>query len=161
MRDPLKSAIPTSRPRPRVLLSAVRLTDGEPGRRSGNYYHLLALVTALAIREDIDLTLMTDEDSHPDLRDLLPATKIVRTSLRGNVIRRDFAIASAVHRLKPQIFHKPTGALPTIPLGCQTIAGIADLNFVSLPTRADKRIYKELTHRWTSRAADHIVCVSE
>ena len=65
MRDPLKSAIPTSRPRPRVLLSAVRLTDGRAGDDRETTHHLLALVTALAIREDIDLTLMTDEDSHP------------------------------------------------------------------------------------------------
>jgi glycosyltransferase involved in cell wall biosynthesis len=147
--------------RPRVLISALRLDDRDPGRRSGNFYHALYLVKALARHNDIDLTLLADEDSYDDFRALLPPAKIIRTSLRGNVIRRDLATAAAVYRLRPDIYHKPTGALPTVPLPCRTIATIADLNFMTLPTRADRRIYKELTHRWTSRMADRIVCVSD
>lgn len=147
--------------RPRVLLSALRLGDGAPDRRTGNFYHVFYLVQALARRHDVDLTVLADESSYDAMAELLPAGRLHRASVRGNVVGRDLAIASTVYRLRPDVYHKPTGALPTLPLPCPTIAGIADLNFVALPTRPDKRLYKELTHRWTSRRATHIVCVSE
>jgi glycosyltransferase involved in cell wall biosynthesis len=147
--------------RPRVLVSAVRLTDGDPARRSGNYYLAINLIRALARHEDIDLSVLADEDSIDDLGDLLPGERLEQVAIRGNVVRRDLAIASAVYKLRPALFHKPTGALPTIPLPCATLSGIADLNFATLPMRLDKRLYKEVTHRWTAAFADHIVCISE
>jgi glycosyltransferase involved in cell wall biosynthesis len=143
-----------------VLLGAARLGDGG-GRKSGNYYHVVHLVRALASRDDVDLVVLADDDSYDDLRTLVDDRSVVRASVGGSVVRRDLALVRAVHRVRPDIFHKPTGALPTFPLPCRTIAGIADLNFTVLPTRVDKRIYKELTHRWTVRTADHITCVSE
>jgi glycosyltransferase involved in cell wall biosynthesis len=143
-----------------VLVSAVRLIDPSGGG-SGNFYLALHLCAALAQRDDIDLTVLTDEGSHGAIAGVVPERMILRASLKGNVLRRDLAVASAVYRLRPDIYHKPTGALPTVPLPCRTIACIGDLNFASLPTRLDKRLYKEATHRWTSRMADHIVCISE
>jgi glycosyltransferase involved in cell wall biosynthesis len=158
----MNAAVNTSpAPVPRVLLAALRLTDGPTRRRSGNYWHVVHLVGALAQERGVDLTVLTDEDSHDAISSMLPAERIVRLLVGGDVLRRDLATLAAVRRLRPDVFHKPTGALPTVPLRCGTIAGIADLNFATLPTRLDKRIYKELTHRWTSRMADHIVCVSD
>lgn len=147
--------------RPRVLVSAVRLTDGSPVRRSGNYYLAINLIRALARHEEIDLSVLADDDSIDDLAGVIPARRLERVSIRGNVVRRDLAIASAVYRIRPAVYHKPTGALPTVPLPCPTVSGIADLNFATLPMRLDKRLYKEVTHRWTARYADHIVCISE
>jgi glycosyltransferase involved in cell wall biosynthesis len=146
---------------PKVLLAALRLTDGPTRRRSGNFWHVVHLVGALAREESVDLRVLADEDSHDEIAAVLPPERIVRVQVGGDVVRRDLATLAAVRRLRPDVFHKPAGALPTVPLPCRTIAGIADLNFATLPTRLDKRIYKELTHRWTSRVADHVVCVSD
>jgi glycosyltransferase involved in cell wall biosynthesis len=146
----------------RVLLHALKLHEGSHNKLAGNYYHVRYLAGALLERPEVELQILADEFSGPALRKVLPEDRLLQISLQGlGVARADWKVVQLVHRLRPDVYHRPTGQLPFIKLPVATVASIADLNFRALPTGLVKRVYKELSYRWTLRVADWVTCVSE
>ena len=148
--------------RPRVLLHALRLAEGPHHHLGGNYYHTQHLARAIAETGAVELILLADEHTMEPLRAVVPGCEIVCMQLaEGGVLKADQAVGQACRRVRPDVFHRPTGQLPLMRLPCRTVASIADLNFRVLPTPTLKRLYKELSYRWTIRLADRITCVSD
>lgn len=146
---------------PLVFLNGLKLAEGAKHTLGGNYYHVQHLAAALAVRPEIRLVVLCDEHTHEPLRTHLPEGATRRVLLRdGGVIAADLAVARWVRRERPDIYHRPTGQLPFLPLPCRTVATIADLNFTVLPMPWLKRTYKLLSYRWTVHRADRITCVS-
>jgi len=149
-------------PRPRILINALKLHQGPHRLPTGNFQIVLHLAAELGQSDEFDIKYLTDLDSHPVLAEHVPESRLVRTSLRGNSIAAaDWTVLTAVRRLRPQIYHRPTGQLPFCPLPCKTISGIADVSFRTLPYPFLRRLYKEASYRWTARMADRIICISQ
>lgn len=148
--------------KPLVLVNALKLHQGPERLPTGNFQHVLHLAEELARLPEIDVRLLTDLDSHGPLAERINAAQLVPTALRGNsILAADRMVLDLVRRLRPDIYHRPTGQLPFRHLPCRTVAGVADLSFMVLPHPLLKRLYKELSYRWTAWQADRIVCVSE
>lgn len=148
--------------KPLILVNALKLHEGPQRSPTGNFHHVLHLAGELAHCPEFDICFLTDLDSHEPFAQRVPARQLVRTPLQGNsILAADWAVYQAVRRLRPAIYHRPTGQLPFFPLACRTIGGVADLNFRCLPGSRVKRLYKEASYRWTVRRADRVVCVSE
>jgi len=147
--------------RPRVLVNALKLHEGPERSPNGNFQHVLHLAAEMAMLPGIEVLILTDLDSHGPLAERIQEGRLIPTHLRIDSIRAaDRAVVQAVRRLRPDIYHRPTGQLPFRDLHCATVVGIADLNFKHLPTPLLKRLYKELSYRWTMRKADRVICVS-
>lgn len=147
--------------RPVVLLNALKLHQGPLRLPTGNFQHVLHLATNLALSREFDVRVLVDVESHGPLSDRIHESRLIPTGVQGgSVIAADWATVKAVRRLAPDIYHRPAGQLPPRRLACRTVAGIADLSFLTLPHRPIKRLYKELSYRWTARWADRIICVS-
>lgn len=148
--------------RPLVLLNALKLHQGPERLPTGNFQHVLHLATELSRCPEFDVRLLTDLDSHGPLAERIDAEQLVPTPLRGNsIVAADRAVVQAVRRLQPAIYHRPTGQLPFFKLPCRAVTGVADLGFMVLPHPLLKRLYKELSYRWTMYQADCVVCVSQ
>lgn len=150
------------RERPLVLLNALKLHQGPNRLPTGNFQHVFHLADSLTERTEFNLRLLTDLDSHPPLCAKLSEELLIPTRLRGNSIwAADRAVIEAIRRYQPQIYHRPTGQLPFSRLPCKSITGIADLNFMALPHPFIKRLYKEISYRWSVSRADRVICVSK
>ncbi len=118
------------------------------------------LAVALAALGKIRLILLVDEGSEAALHAAAPQLELHRVLGGRGVFAADHQVVAACRHLKPDIYHRPTGQLPFARLPCRSVASIADLNFRSVPMSWTKRVYKELSYRWTLRRADRITCVS-
>jgi len=147
--------------RPLVLVNALKLHEGALRSPAGNFQHVYNLAGELARLQDVAVHFLTDSDSYGPFSDRVSESQLIRTQLRGNsIVAADLAVRRAVYDMRPAIYHRPTGQLPFFPLPCLKVAGIADLNFKTLPCPILKRLYKEISYRWTVRHADRVVCVS-
>lgn len=154
-------APPTSG-RPLVLMHALRLAEGLHGHLGGNFYHVQHLAKAIHATSDVRLIVLTDEGSHGALAESSPELELLPARARGSgVLAADRQVLEACEHLRPDLYHRPTGQLPFSRLPCRTVVSIADLNFRTLPMRWTRRLYKEVSYRWTVRRADRITCVSE
>jgi len=146
----------------RVLMSALRLAEGPSHHLGGNYFHAQHLAAAIQKTNMVELSLLADEYTFGPLRKVLRDSQLIYTPLNdGGVIAADRAVSCAVRKHRPDIYHRTNGQLPFALLPCYTVATIADINFNYLPTPPLKRLYKELSFRWTAWQADRITCVSE
>lgn len=147
--------------RPIVLLNALRLHQGPLRLPTGNFQHVLHLAEKLALSTDFDVRVLVDRESHGPMAARIEEAQLVPTGLRGQSIAlADWATLKAVRHLSPDIYHRPAGQLPPCRLPCAAVAGLADLSFMTLPYPPLKRLYKELSYRWTVRWADRIICAS-
>jgi glycosyltransferase involved in cell wall biosynthesis len=145
-----------------ILINAIKLHQGPQRLPTGNFQHVLHLVESLVQRCEIGLKILTDLDSYPPLAERVGEKYLIQTNLKGNsLIAADRAVVSAIRRYRPKVYHRPTGQLPFSRLPCRAITGIADLSFMVLPHPWHKRLYKELSYRWSIMRADRIVCVSK
>lgn len=149
----------------RVLLNALKLDEGVNNSLSGNFYHVYYFVLALARFKEIEIKVLVDEITLPVFSQILGDESLIFVPLGKSitlqkVLKSDYAVYKFIKRLKPDIYHRPTGQLPLFPIACKTISTIADLNFTVLKTPIIKRVYKNLSYWWTVRRADLIICVS-
>lgn len=152
---------PARRKKPLILFNAIKLHQGPYRLPTGNFQQVLHLAAELAHSPDFDFRILTDLDSHPAFAEKVGEPPLIQTGLRGNsVLAADRAVVRAVRDLQPDIYHRQSGQLPFARLDCQTVVGIADLSFMALPHPPLKRLYKELSYRWTVRRADRILCIS-
>lgn len=148
----------------RVLFNALKVDEGPPSHvLSGNYYHTHYLAEALSSRHELDLIVLSDEHTHESLSTVIPLNNLCRVELNGGgVMAADHAVARSVRRLKPDLYHRPTGQLPLRPMSIPTVATIADLHhYLVFPTPLLKKIYKHVSYCWTMHAATEITCISE
>jgi len=139
----------------------MRLHEGKHRQLSGNFHHVRQLADALLQRDDIKLRILVDKVTQPEFLKFAPPESLFPCEISGDSIAEvERATAHAVRAIGPDIYHRPTGQLPFRLLNCKTVAGVADLNFRVLPTPCAKRIYKELSYRWTFFIADRVSCVS-
>lgn len=145
-----------------ILINALRLQEGKHRHLGGNYYHVEHLVRALVANPKVRVSALCDEFSRPGFLEILPSGSTIKVGLNGGgVLAADIQTMRIVRRLRPDVYHRPTGQLPFLPLPVATVASIADINFRVLPMRWGKRLYKELSYRWTLKVADRVTCVSE
>ncbi len=145
-----------------VLLHALKLDEGPDHHLAGNFRHTEHLVAALSKREELKLTVLCDEYTREPLaRHLAPGQLCFRPLHGGHVFAADRAVARAIAELRPDIYHRPSGQLPFVFPKIRAVATIADLNFTVLPMLLVRRLYKELSYRWTVRRADWITCISQ
>lgn len=144
-----------------ILVNALKLHEGPNRWPAGNCQHVLQLAAELARDAAHDIRFLTDRNSYDALAAHVDAARLVPTPLKGtSVVHADLAVIRAVRALRPAVYHRPTGQLPLVPLPCRTVMGIADLGFAVLPHPPLKRLYKELSYRWSARRADRVICVS-
>ena len=147
--------------KPLILVNALKLHQGPHRLPTGNFQIVLHLAAELGQNGEFDVRFLTDLDSYPPLSKQLESSRLIRTNLSGNsILAADWAVVGAVRRLRPTIYHRPTGQLPFMRLPCRTIAGIADISFMTLPYPPLRRLYKEASYRWTTWMADRVTCIS-
>jgi len=146
---------------PLILVNALKLHEGPHHLPAGNCQHVLHLAAELARFEQFDIRFITDLQSYGPLAECIDPSKLVYTPLSGpSIIKANRAVVHAVRQLRPDIYHRPTGQLPFLKMPCMTVMGVADLGFTVLPYPPIKRLYKELSYRWSIRQADRVICVS-
>jgi glycosyltransferase involved in cell wall biosynthesis len=156
-----KRCMSTQSAKPVVLLNGIKLHEGVTRAPTGNFQHALHLAAALVESDQFQIRVLTDIDSHAPFEARITSDHLVRTGFAGgSVLGADRVVIDAIRRLRPAIYHRPTGQLPFFLPAVKAVATIADLNFTVLPTKWVKRIYKELSYRWTVRRADWLTCVS-
>jgi len=149
--------------RPIVLLHALKLHEGALAVPNGNFYHMANLVGPLyqhCSRAGIDLRILVDELSRDEIGRLVPAECLVVGRVGCNALAADWLVAKWATVIRPDVYHRPTGQIPIFPLRCQTISGVADLNFKWLKVGWIKRYYKDVTYRRSFRRSNIVVCVS-
>lgn len=148
----------------RVLMHALRLGEGRCMHLGGNFFHVAHLAQAIVVRDDVELTVLADWASYEPLCDLIGQKRVLlagpheRNGL--SLVASERAVLRACKMLSPHVYHRPTGQLPMRRLRCATVATVADLNFRTLNTTFLKRVYKELSYRWTFHTATRISAVS-
>jgi len=150
---------------PLIIIHALRLHEGlarHPGGNFSHISHLLPSLVPLLQESGFRVCVLVDELGARDLSKTMPREWLeIIGSSRDTVFRSDLLVRAAVKRLGPVIYYRPTGQLPWSDLGCLSIAGVADLNFRWLKIPFIKRIYKELSYRWSFACADRIICISK
>lgn len=153
----------------RVLLNVTSLSRGNPPAFSGNFFLSYCLAEALERSQLVDLHVATDTHTHPRFLEFLPlarchlaTTGAAKGGMVG-IIKRDIGLKRLVDRLQPQVFHRPSGQLPFLPLTkCALVSTIADLNFKNNPqVTFAQRAYKEISFRWTFRRVKRVAAISE
>jgi glycosyltransferase involved in cell wall biosynthesis len=144
-----------------VLINGLRLDEGPRHSLTGNYYHLEAMARAMVELDAIRLRVLCDEYTRDPLAAALGEGHLVCRPLKGGgVLAADAVVARAVRELGPDVYHRPNGQLPFQRLPCRKVATISDLNFTVVPMPLAKRLYKEVSFRWTVLKADYITCIS-
>ncbi len=146
----------------RVVYHALKLDEGPYHTLGGNYFHAHYLAAALVDRGDLDMTILCDEHTREPLQADIPARFLKLCELRGRgVLAADKAVVQSLRQIKHDVYHRPTGQLPLMPLAGKTVATIADLHhFLVFPMRWAQKMYKHISYRWTVRRATQLTCIS-
>lgn len=140
------------KPRPHVALSVLCGTTGGPatyGKR---------LAAALALRDDLRLTVLTDR---PDVLGVGGA-EVVALPMRGGVDRLRWqyvALPRALRRLRPDVYHDTKNALP-LHLSLPAVVTVHDLAYHTVPTTfppASRWFLRAATRHAVRRAAAIVV----
>lgn len=147
------------RTRPVVCLDCVTARDR--GAFMGNLVHARELARALAMRDDITLRLLVDERSRPMFeRPGIAAELVMCAPTWKNKLTDQLVVGRVLARQRPDLYHKPNGQLPLVPIPCRAVVTVADLNFKRLDVGLLPRAYKEIGYLRTMRRAAAVVCVS-
>lgn len=147
---------------PLVLVNAIKMEEGRAKALTGNYHHVQHLTAALWRVPGVRICVLCDEYTREPLSGSLPPDALEFTPLRDAGVRAaDGAVMAAVRRLRPAVYHRPTGQLPFFRLRCRTVSTIADLNFFHMPMSLPRQLYKRLSYWRTIQLADWITCISE
>jgi glycosyltransferase involved in cell wall biosynthesis len=150
---------------PLIIIHALRLHEGPTKHRGGNFYHMRHLLPALLpLLEELGLSVvvLVDELGARDFASIIPERQLLRIGDSSDgILRSDAVVRAAVSKFKPALYYRPTGQLPWGRLNCICMVGVADLNFRWLKMSVFKRIYKELSYRWSFSQAERVICISE
>lgn len=148
-----------------ILIHALRLHEGKAKHPGGHFHHMRHLLQALvphAAASRLKVMVLVDELGAKDLADVLPASCQYLAGKSGDgILRSEHRVRKAIQLLQPALYYRPTGQLPLGRLGCPAIMGVADLNFCWMKTPLSKRIYKEISYRWSFSMAERVVCISD
>lgn len=143
-------------------MNCIRMHRKGDNALSGNFFHCLRLITAIEQLQKIDLHIHVDEQTLPHISAVIPSERLVIEDRSVNsIIDMELSIRRAVKRIQPDLYHKPTGQLPFLPIGCKAIWGVADLSYRHLPMGQLQRLYKILSYRNSARKAVRIITVSD
>lgn len=147
---------------PRILMNCIRMHRKGDNAFSGNVSHCLRLITALEQLQQIDLHVHVDEQTLSYIAPVIPHDRLVLEDRSVNsVIDMELSIRRAVKRIRPDLYHKPIGQLPLLPIGCKSVWGVADLGYRHLPMGRIQRLYKQISYRVSARKAVRILTVSD
>ncbi len=148
-----------------VVIHALRLHEGRAQHPGGNYHHVELLLRALLPRAEaagFRIIVLVDELGLRDLGRHLPREALFPAGKSSDgILRSDINVRRIVRELGATLYYRPTGQLPFGRLPCKTIMGVADLNFRWISVPLLRRIYKELSYRWSLYVADRVVCISD
>lgn len=121
----------------------------------------LHLIEAMEALNHVSLYVQVDEQTLPYLSPIIPPERLIIENRSVNsVIDMEFSIRRAIRELQPDLYHKPTGQLPILPIGCHSVWGVADLNYRYLKMGAMKQFYKQISYRLSAMKAQAIIAVS-
>lgn len=136
--------------------------NSRKGLLFGNFFHMLHLGSELSKLEELELTVLADEFTVDHYKEALDQRASIVNLKCGtyNLIRQDWMVCKAVNRLRPDLYHRPTGQLPVFPLRCPTVMTIADLNWKVIAVKPHVRLYKDWSYGRSIRIADRITTIS-
>lgn len=147
---------------PRILMNCIRMHRRKDNALSGNFFHCLRLIEALTDLHRIDLRVHVDQQTLPYLSQVVsPDHLVVEDRSVNSIGDMEFSIRRAIKQVQPDLYHKPTGQLPLLPIGCRSIWGVADLGYLHLAMGRLQRLYKRLSYRLSARRALRILTVSD
>ena len=148
--------------RPKVLLNFIRMHEG-PGRAfHGNFSHAYNLYKELLQNPAFDFTVHVDAVTLPVMREFVPEKQLYVTSVPvDSILRQQYEIVKAVRRIRPHIYHKPTGQLPLLPLPCKLVSGVADLEHLYVSLGLIRKMYRYISYQLSALYADRLICVSQ
>jgi glycosyltransferase involved in cell wall biosynthesis len=150
---------PSGAPTPLVALDCVAPRDR--GAFLGNAVQARELALALDRRDDVRLALLVDPVTRREYESLGLRARLVDCAPRWkNKLTDQLAIGRAVWRLRPDLYHKPNGQLPLVPLPGRVVVTIADLNFQRLPCSSLAFAYKDAGYARSVRRAARVICLS-
>lgn len=147
--------------RPTVLLNCIKMHEGASRALHGNFSHIQQLYNELIKNQNFNFTVHVDAVTLPIMRASIPEERLhVTQAPVDSIVQQDCEIVKAVRRVRPDIYHKPTGQLPLIPLSCKCISGIADLIHLHAPMSWTKTLYKQMSYQLSVFYADCVICTS-
>lgn len=148
--------------KPRVLVNCIRMHRKGDRALSGNFFMCLKLIEAIEALELIDLYVHVDDQTIPYVSPVIPQERmIVENRTVDSILDMELSIRRAIKNLQPDLYHKPSGQLPILPLGCRTIWGVADLNYRHLKLGFARHFYKQVSYRLSARKAEQITAISD
>ena len=103
-----------------------------------------------------------DALTYPQIAGIIPDERLViETESVDSIFQMEIAIAKAIRKIRPALYHKLTGQLPFLPMRCPTVWGIADLGYRHLPMKPIQRLYKWLSYSISASRAAHIITISD
>ena len=152
----------------KILVNATGVSHDNPPRLSGNFYLAFSLVEQMTEMPDLDMHVATDSMTHPRFLKILPQENCHLQGTGGagknfnSILAMDISLKKLVAKLKPDVFHRPTGQLPFLRLpGCAAVSTVADLNFKTNKQYSfSQRLYKDLSYWWTFKRADRVTAIS-
>jgi len=148
-----------------ILINALRLAEGKNNYLGGNFYHVFYFVKALNNVDGIKLFIISDKHIAPEFQSILdPSRIIIIDNIMPSFLSffwEEFQLKQAVKKYKIDIYHRLTGQLPFIKLGCKEISTIADLNFTKISMNNIRKMYKHISYYWTVKKADSLIAISD
>lgn len=149
-------------PQSRILIDCIKMHRVSDNALSGNFFMTLEMIRALEAEGRVELLVHVDQLTLPYFQDWIPTERlIVEPRIVHSIWDMERCIRKAVRKCRPDLFHKPTGQLPILPVGCRSVWGVADLNYLHLPMGRVKLLYKHLSYRMSARKAAHTIAISD
>jgi len=127
----------------------------------GNFSLCIQLIEAMEKLNRLNLYVHADATSAPHVSAIVPSNRvIIEPRPVDTVLQMELSISRAIRKLRPSLYHKPTGQLPLIPLRCPAVWGVADLGYRHLPMSFGKRLYKQISYSRSAKGASHITAIS-
>ena len=144
-----------------ILINCVRMHDPVTRSLTGNFSHCLHLIEAIEKLKKLNLYVHADALTAPHISAIVPPERlVVEGQPIDTILQMELAIARAIRKVRPILYHKPTGQLPLIPVKCRTVWGVADLGYRHLPMGFLQRMYKRLSYSSSAGRANHITAIS-
>jgi glycosyltransferase involved in cell wall biosynthesis len=150
---------------PRIAFNAALLSPSGDYRAAGIHRHIAGLVTALAQRDDLSLTVFATaaaaRASLPPGIDVRPVPTVA-TRPAGRILWEQLALPRRMGSLGPALLHAPAYAMP-VATTAPTVVTVHDLSFFRLPDTLGQvqGPYLRAATRWAVSHARAIIAVSD